>query len=172
MDTETAGTDQTDTDQTDAGRMLALARALAEAKSRQDLPAALRLLHRDMVLQAPAFGTTATGLAENEKTLAAFFAAFPDYDVTLEGHAADDGTLVCWGTARMTMTGGGFGVTPNGNRAELPVFIQFTFADGLIAGERFFFDLSALCAQSSVSTDAVRAVLFGDTLSGGAGGAR
>ncbi|WP_433471811.1 ester cyclase [Spirillospora sp. CA-142024] len=169
MDTERMDTDQKDTDQKDTERMLALAQALAEAKSRQDLPAAMRLLHRDMVLQAPAFGTTATGPAENEQTLAAFFTAFPDYDVTLEGHAAGEGTLVCWGTARMTMTGGGFGVTPNGNRAELPVFIQFTFADGLIAGERFFFDLSALCAQSGVSTDAVRAVLFGDTLSVAAG---
>lgn len=61
----------------------------------------------------------------------------------------------------MTMTGDRFGVTPDGSRAELPVFIQFTFTDGLIAGERFFFDLSALCAQSGVSTDAVRRKLFG-----------
>jgi hypothetical protein len=56
----------------------------------------------------------------------------------------------------MTMTGGRFGVVPNGRRAELPVFIQFTFSDELIASERFFFDLSELCAQSGVSTDAVR----------------
>ncbi len=44
------------------------------------------------------------------------------------------------------MTGGRFGATPNGNRAELPVFIQFTFSDDLIASERFVFDLSVLCA--------------------------
>jgi hypothetical protein len=41
------------------------------------------------------------------------------------------------------------------------VFIEFSFRDGLIARERFFFDLSELCAQSGVSTDAVRATLFG-----------
>jgi hypothetical protein len=41
------------------------------------------------------------------------------------------------------------------------VFIQFTFSDELIASERFFFDLSELCAQSGVSTDAVRRKLFG-----------
>jgi hypothetical protein len=63
----------------------------------------------------------------------------------------------------MTMTGDRFGATPNGRRAEVPVFIQFTFKDDLIAGERFFFDLSALCAQSGVSTDIVRRKLFGDT---------
>ncbi|MEU3624159.1 ester cyclase [Amycolatopsis coloradensis] len=138
-----------------------LVQALAVAKSRQDVPAALDLLHPDMTLETPAFGTTAKGRAENEKALKRFFATFPDYDVTLDGHVSDGATLVCWGTARMTMTGDRFGVVPHGGRAELPVFIQFTFADGLIASERFFFDLSALCAQSGVSTDAVRRKVFG-----------
>jgi predicted ester cyclase len=147
--------------QVDSDRMFALAQELAVAKSRQDLPAAMKLLHRDMVLETPAFGSVARGLAENEKALARFFASFPDYDVVLDGHAASAGTLICWGTVRMTMTGGRFGVTPDGSRAELPVFIQFAFQDDLIAGERFFFDLSALCAQSGVSTDAVRQRLFG-----------
>jgi predicted ester cyclase len=141
--------------------MFGLAQELAQAKSRQDVPAALKLLHADMVLESP-FGTRAVGLAENERVLTRFFVSFPDYEVTLDGHAADEETLVCWGTARMTMTGDRFGVVPNGRRAELPVFIQFTFADGLIAGERFFFDLSELCAQSGVSTDAVRRTLFGE----------
>ncbi|GAA1933777.1 hypothetical protein GCM10009738_01900 [Kitasatospora viridis] len=143
--------------------MLDLAQALAEAKSRQDVPAALRLLHEDMVLESPPLGSRARGLPANEKALTRFFASFPDYEVTLDGHAVTDDTLVlvCWGTARMTMTGDRFGVTPNGRRAELPVFIQFSFADGLIAGERFSFDLSELCAQSGVSTDQVRHTLFG-----------
>jgi predicted ester cyclase len=143
-------------------RMFELAQALATAKSRQDVPAAMRLFHRDMLLENPAFGTVARGLAENEKALTRFFTSFPDYDVALEGHAAGGGALICWGTVRMTMTGDRFGVVPNGRRAELPVFIQFAFADDLIAAERFFFDLSSLCAQSGVSTDAVRRRLFGE----------
>ena len=61
----------------------------------------------------------------------------------------------------MTLTGDRFGVTPDGSRAELPVFLQFTFQDDPIVGERFLFDLSALCAQSGVSTDTVRRTLFG-----------
>lgn len=146
----------------DVDQKFELAQALAAAKSRRDLAAAMKLFHRDMVLETPAFGTTAQGLAENEKALTRFFASFPDYDVVLSGHAGNHDALVCWGTARMTMTGDRFGVVPNGRRAELPVFIQFAFKDGLIAGERFFFDLSALCAQSGVSTDAVRRKLFGD----------
>jgi hypothetical protein len=63
----------------------------------------------------------------------------------------------------MTMTDDRFGVVPNGRRAQLPVFIQFEFKNDLIARELFFFDLSALCAQSGVSPDAVRRKLFGET---------
>ena len=79
----------------------------------------------------------------------------------LEGHASTQDTLICWGRVRMTMTGDRFGVVPNGRRAELPVFIQFAFKDDRIVHERFVFDLAELCAQSGVSTDAVRRKLFG-----------
>jgi predicted ester cyclase len=143
-------------------RMFELSQALAVAKSQQDVPAAMKLFHHDMVLEAPAFGTTARGPEENEKALRRFFNSFPDYHVVLQGHASNSDTLICWGIVRMTMTGERFGVVPNGERAELPVFIQFAFKDGLIAGERFFFDLSVLCAQSGVSTDAVRRKVFGE----------
>ena len=143
-------------------RMFELTQALAAAKSRQDVPAALTVLHDDMLLETPAFGTSARGLAENAKVLTRFFASFPDYNVVLEGHAANDDTLVCWGRVQMTMTGDRFGVVPNGRRADFPVFIQFAFKDDRIARERFFFDLSELCAQSGVSTDAVRRKIFGD----------
>ncbi len=140
--------------------MLELVEALAVTKSQQDVPASMRLLHRDMLLTSP-FGTSARGPVENEKALNHFFASFPDYDVTLSGHTSNEETLICWGTARMTMTGDRFGVRPNGQRAALQVFIRFAFADDLIAEEHFFFDLSTLCAQSGVSTDAVRRSLFG-----------
>ncbi|UPK27496.1 ester cyclase [Bradyrhizobium sp. 195] len=146
----------------DGKRMFELAERLAIAKSRQDVAAALEVLHPDMVLETPAFGSQVQGLAENESILTRFFKSFPDYHVTLDGHACSDGTLVCWGTVRMTMTGDRFGVVPNGRRAELPVFITFAFRDDRIARERFVFDLSELCAQSGVSTDAVRRKLFGD----------
>jgi len=141
--------------------MFELAEALAVAKTGGDLPATMKLLHEDMVLETPAFGTTARGRAENEQVLSVFFGTFPDYHVVLEGHANTEEALICWGKARMTMTGDRFAVTPNGRPVELPVFIQFTFKDDLIASERFFFDLSTLCAQSGVSTDAVRGALFG-----------
>jgi predicted ester cyclase len=145
--------------------MFDLAQRLAVAKSRQDMPAALKLFDEEILLETPAFGTKVRGLAENEAVLARFFKTFPDYDVVLEDHANNGETLICWGTARMTMTGDRFGAQPNGRRAEIPVFIKFSFRNDLIASEHFFFDLSALCSQSGISTDAVRQKLFGEPLS-------
>jgi hypothetical protein len=77
------------------GRMIELARALADAKSRQDVPGAMRLFHEDMLLES-AFGTSARGLAANEAALRGFFTSFPDYHVTLRGHANSEETLICW----------------------------------------------------------------------------
>jgi hypothetical protein len=74
--------------------------ALGAAKSRQDVPAAMKLFHEDMVLENPAFGTKARGLAENEKVLTRFFTSFPDYNVVLQGHAGNDDTLIYWGRCR------------------------------------------------------------------------
>jgi len=144
-------------------RMFELAQGLALAKSRQDVAAAMALLDDNMLLEAPAFGTRARCQAENEAALGKFFRNFPDYSVVLEGHASNGETLICWGTVRMTMTGDRFGVVPNGQCAQLPVFIQFGFKNDRIARELFFFDLSALCSQSGVSTDTVRRKLFGET---------
>jgi predicted ester cyclase len=144
----------------DRERMFELAQQLAVAKSRQDVPAALKVLHEEMLLETPAFGSRVRGLAENEQALQRFFRSFPDYNVVLEGNASTNDTLVCWGRVRMTMTGERFGVVPNGKRVDLPVFIQFAFRDDRIVHERFMFDLAELCVQSGVSTDAVRQKLF------------
>ena len=146
-------------------RMFELAQTLAAAKSRQDVTAAMKLLHRDMVLETPAFGTMARGLVENEKTLSRFFTSFPDYHVALRGHANDGDTLICWVTAQMTMTGDRLGVVPNGRHAELPVFIQFSFKDDLIAGERFFSTFRR-CARNQ----AFRRTLSGGSCSATTGG--
>lgn len=141
--------------------MFELAQALAEAKARQDVEAALTFVHPEMVLENPAFGSRAVGIEENRTALTRWFTAFPDYEVSLRGRASNGEVLVCWGDVRMTMIGDRFGVVANGTRTELPVFISFTFRDDLIASELFFFDLSVLCSQSGVSTDAVRDRLFG-----------
>jgi predicted ester cyclase len=147
-------------------QMLSLVSKLAEAKSRQNVEEALQVCHAEMLLETPALRSVARGTEENRVALSRFFKAFPDYEVKLEHHIVDAGLMVCWGTAHMTMTGTRFGVEPSGRRAVLPVIIEFRFKDGLICHERFNYDLSVLCAQSGVSTDAVRVALFGSAWEG------
>lgn len=136
-----------------------LAAGLGEAKGRQNVDDALGFMHDEMVLTSPAWGTVARGKAQNTETLRRFFRDFPDYSVSVDGHVADDHHLVCWGVIRMTMAPGAYGLRPNGRRIETPAFLRFTFKDGLIATEYFMVDLSAICDQSGVSTDAVRAFI-------------
>ncbi len=142
-------------------RMFDLVARLGDAKSRQNVDEALTLQHEDMVLRSPAFGSEARGKPANAAALTGFFKWFPDYAVTLEGHASDGEALVAWGRVKMTWTGDRLGVVPNGQQADIPVFMRFTFKDDLIDSELFFIDLAELCAQSGVSTDRVRATLFG-----------
>jgi acyl-coenzyme A thioesterase PaaI-like protein/predicted ester cyclase len=144
-----------------AEAMIRLVERLVDAKSRQNVGAALEVLHDDMLLETPAIGSVVRGRSENREALTRFFTSFPDYSVALEKHIVHGSTMICWGTARMTMTGSRFGSEPSGRRAELPVMIEFEFRDGAISRERFHYDLSSLCAQSGISTDVARRALFG-----------
>lgn len=54
-------------------RMFAVAQALSEAKGRQDVQAAMKLLHPGMLLETPAFGTRVPGDAQVEETLRGSF---------------------------------------------------------------------------------------------------
>jgi SnoaL-like domain len=128
-------------------RMNELVRALAEAKSRQDVAAAIALQHEDMLLDVPPLMARVQGKCANEQALTGFFKAFPDYSATLEGSASGDGNLVCWGRVRMTLSTDRFGVQPGGSAADIPASLRFTFKDGLIASEYFLWDLAEACAQ-------------------------
>ena len=137
--------------------MRRLVRAYAEAKSRQDIDAALALCSADFRLETVPLDAVAAGAAEARAHLGLFFTAFPDYAVTLDGMAEGDGTLAAWGHARFTFAGPLLGLPPSGRVATLPIFCVFTFAGGRIAGERFVFDLADLCAQTGLPLDMLRA---------------
>lgn len=143
---------------TDPVEMAGIVDALATAKSRQDIEAAMRIYHPQGVLVAPPLGPPREGAAEIRAGLVRFFSLFPDYAVTLEGHAVSGETLVAWGTIHLTLSGRPGGQTPNGRRAVVPVFILFRFADGRVVWESFNFDLASLCRQSGVSADAFHPV--------------
>src|SRR5258708_32334514 len=76
-------------------RMFALAQALAVAKSRQDVPAAMKLFHQTMLLETPAFGTVARARAENESAPARVSTSLPAYAVSPQGASSPYGALLC-----------------------------------------------------------------------------
>lgn len=137
----------------------ALARAYCAAKNRRDGAAALRVCHPDFVLETIPFGTRSRGAGETALHLSAFFAAFPDYTVALDHLVADERDVACWGEMRLTLRGPLGTVPPTGRTARLPVCSIFTTRDGLLAGERFFFDLPGLCRQLGVAQSDVEAAL-------------
>ena len=124
-----------------------IVRSYASAKSSQDLGATLTLCSPDFCLETVCLGLATADREEAAQQLALFFTAFPDYGVTLHGIAAEGAHVACWGEARMTFAGPFLGHAPTGKTAVVPCVAIFTCADGLLRGERFFFDLAALCAQ-------------------------
>lgn len=144
----------------DTARMFELVSELGRVKSSQDADAAVVLQHGDMVLEVPAMCAKVVGRETNRQALTGFFVAFPDYHVTLDGHARAGDELVVWGAVRMTLSTDQFGVTPTGQSATFPAFLRFGFKDDLIASEYFLWDLAEACSQWGVSTDVVRARLI------------
>lgn len=140
-------------------RMRQLVHEYAAAKSAQDIARALAVCDDAFVLETIAFGTRSRGREETAAQLAIFFAAFPDYGVTLDGEACGDGVLTCWGEARLSLRGDIFDQQATGRTARVAFCCLFTFRDDRIASERFFFDLAALCEQVGISTDRVSAAL-------------
>ena len=97
----------------------------------------------------PAHGAKASG--RHEWRLEAFFAAFPDYDVTLDGLLEGEREVAAWGVVRATMRGDLLSQTATGRAFELPMSCVFTLDGGRLAGESFFFDLNQMCEQLGLS---------------------
>jgi hypothetical protein len=140
----------------EAALLRTLARGYGAAKSEQDVAAALALCSEGFVLDTPCLGLATRDRKEAEQQLGLFFAAFPDYAVTLEGVATGSGAVTAWGRARLSWRGPFAGQAPTGRTADLPFASVFHAAQGRLTGERFFFDLASLCEQTGLPLAAVQ----------------
>lgn len=136
-----------------------LVRAYGQAKSEQDAGAALAVCSDDFVLETVPFDLRTRDRKEAETQLGLFFAAFPDYGVTLDGMATGSGAVVCWGRARMTWKGPFGRLAPTGRRADLPFVSVFPYGGGALRGERFYFDRAALSEQIGLPLPAMEETL-------------
>ena len=104
--------------------MRQLVEVYAAAKSRADVDAALAVCSESFRLETVSFGIAAEGKEEARIHLEAFFSAFPDYGVELDGISFGDGVVGCWGNATMTMKGGILGTEPTGLARDVADLLQ------------------------------------------------
>ncbi|MBA2542421.1 MAG: SRPBCC family protein [Deltaproteobacteria bacterium] len=126
------------------------------AKSQQDLAGALACCTEDFVLETLPFQSRGAGRAEVEVDLRLFFEQFPDYAWVPTGHAFEGSVVTLYGRATMTWSGR----IPRElarpwerlvrlprRRIDVPAVAVLDMRDGLIARERFHFDMREFCAQ-------------------------
>ena len=135
--------------------------AYAAAKSKADVETALQWCTDDIALETLPFQITANGHDEMRSQLAAFYTVFPDYDVQAEDTVEEGDRVFTWGTVSATMHGDFGSIAATGRSFTVPFSCVFDVRDGLVARERFYFDLNHLCEQLDVSTDLLAAELRG-----------
>jgi len=142
----------------DQEEMLRLFEAHREAEAARDIDAILETFATDCFLETIPLGIRSEGKdAVRAAYEAQFFTAFPDLAPEDEGMAFGDDAIVVWGTLRGTSRGDWLGVPPGGGVFAVPFANLVPFKDGLMEGEKIYFDLATLCEQARVPLDDVRA---------------
>jgi predicted ester cyclase len=138
--------------------MLRLFEAHREAEANRDIDAILETFTPGCFLETVALGIRSEGKdAVRAAYEAQFFSAFPDLAPDDEGIAFGDDEIVVWGTLRGTSRGDWLGVPPGGGSFAVPFTNLVPFQDGLMAGERVYFDLATLCEQAGIPLEDIRA---------------
>jgi predicted ester cyclase len=138
--------------------MLRLFEAHREAEAARDIDAILETFIADCFLETMPLGLRSEGRdAVRAAYEAQFFTAFPDLAPEDEGMAVGDDAIAVWGTLRGTSRGEWLGVSPRGGTFAVPFANVVPFEEGLMAGERIYFDLATLCEQARIPLEDVRA---------------
>jgi steroid delta-isomerase-like uncharacterized protein len=142
----------------DTDKMLRLFEAHREAEAARDIDAILATFVTDCFLETMPLGLRSEGRdAVQAAYQQQFFTSFPDLAPEDEGIAFGDDVVVVWGTLRGTSRGDWLGVPPGGGTFAVPFTNVVPFEQGLMAGERIYFDLATLCEQARIPLEEVRA---------------
>jgi predicted ester cyclase len=142
----------------DRNEMMRLFEAHREAEAARDIDAILETFVTDCFLETVPLGLRSDGRdAVRAAYEQQFFTAFPDLAPEDEGIAVGDDVVAVWGTLRGTSRGEWLGIPPGGGRFVVPFANVVPFSQGLMAGERIYFDLATLCEQARLPLEEVRA---------------
>jgi steroid delta-isomerase-like uncharacterized protein len=127
------------------------------AENRRDVEGAVATYHENGFYENVALGLRFEGKQGIALQYAALYFTFPDAEIQIDGRAFGDDTLVEWGTFSGTMTGDFMGLAPTGRRLQLPIIAVVPFRDGLMFGERVYFDAATVCDQLGLDLGELRA---------------
>jgi steroid delta-isomerase-like uncharacterized protein len=139
-----------------AAEMEQLFRVHRDAELQRDFDAIMKTFTETCYLETIALGSRSEGHEAVRAAYVASFTAFPDLKPDDVGTAFGDAVMVAWGVQRGTSLGHWLGVPPSGQPFAVPFINVATFADGLMVGERVYFDLATLCDQPGLPLDEVR----------------
>jgi predicted ester cyclase len=142
----------------DRAEMLRLFEAHRQAEAARDIDAILETFVTNCFLETIPLGLRSEGRdAVRAAYEQQFFTSFPDLDPEDEGMAFADDIIVVWGTLRGTSRGDWLGIPPGGGTFAVPFANVVPFEQGLMAGERIYFDLATLCEQARIPLEEIRA---------------
>lgn len=121
------------------------------AENRHEMEATLATLHPECTFEDMALDETFRGRAGAGRYYRLWWDAF---DLTVEGQRrfwADDGTMISEARYVGRHVGNFYGVPATDRAIELALAVIIGFRDGLMAGERFYYDVRTLMAQLGVS---------------------
>ncbi len=117
----------------------------------QDMEGTLSTLHPECIFEDLPLNKIYRGVDGARKYYAELWQAF---DVTVESrlrHWTIEGNLIAETTFVGTHRAEFLGNRPTGKSIRLPLVVVVTFRDGLMAGERFYYDLAMLLRQIGAS---------------------
>ncbi len=142
----------------DRTEMLRLFEAHREAEAARDIEAILETFVADCFLETMPLGLRSEGRdAVRAAYEMQFFSAFPDLAPEDEAVALGDDVIAVWGTLHGTSRGDWLGVAPGGGSFAVPFANIVPFSEGLMTGEKIYFDLATLCEQARIPLEEVRA---------------
>lgn len=126
-----------------------LGRHLA-AENAQDMEATLATLHEDCVFDDRALGIVYEGKAGAREYYDTWWNAFEITTHSDRRHFTAEGSVISEARYEGVHVGEFLGIAPTNKPIDLKLAVIITFKDGLMAGERFYWNLASLLDQLDI----------------------
>ncbi|HET6662944.1 MAG TPA: ester cyclase [Acidimicrobiales bacterium] len=137
--------------------MLAVYQRHRAAEDARDFPRVMETLTPDCFLEHVSLGLRSEGRDDATRAYGELFGAFPDLGPIPGGVAFGDDVLVAFGELQGSMHGSWLGLAPTRRGFTIPLVNIVPFRDGLMHGERLFYDAAMLCDQVGLDIHELRA---------------